>query len=423
MLKIRQAARIQRLGIFLEAEYARQYLGSARLAPLAVAHYVFFGERKGYRPHPLFDPVTFRKNAGGLIKPGECALLAYIDRFADADVSPSAEFEQGWYRWQNPDWSREFTHPFVHCVKSGLLNCRDPAACIDLWKLSREWKVEGRELVSRLFREIAVHGRLEPAVASYTIEELRAHQMAFRGGIAIEKLMDRRGKRRDFLVFVQADAAFDREFLHESRDFDVLLNYYGGAPETLPDDVEIAISQPGTKTTAIDRLLAVEPRLLLEYEAVFFLDNDISLGAQDIERLFWTMKEHDLDLAQPSLSAESDCIWPVFKQPNVGNGVRRVNSAEIMMPCLTRRALAEVGWAFSESISGFGVDLLLGHGMAQKGMNRAAVIGSVVARHEKKIDDKGGEFYNFLRRKNINPKLELWFIMNRFGVRASFDYL
>ena len=83
----------------------------------------------------------------------------------------------------------------------------------------------------------------------------------------------------------------------------------------------------------------------------------------------------------------------------------------------------KVGWAFSESVSGFGSDLLLGHGMAQSGSARAAVIGSVVAHHEKKIDDKGGEFYSFMRRSNINPKLELWSIMNRYGVKPSFDYL
>ena len=144
--------------------------------------------------------------------------------------------------------------------------------------------------------------------------------------------------KRDFLVFVQADIAFDRGFLHEPREFDVLLNYYAGFPEILPADVEIAISQRGTKTTAIHKLLDTEPQLLLEYDAVLFLDNDIAIGAPDIERLFAIMREQNLDLRQASLSAESDCVWPVFKQPSVGDGVRRVNSVEIMMPCLSRPA-------------------------------------------------------------------------------------
>ena len=82
-------------------------------------------------------------------------------------------------------------------------------------------------------------------------------------------------------MFVQADLAFDRGFLHEApHEFDVLLNYYGGSPEAVPAGVDIAISQRGTKTTAIDKLLNSESQLLLEYDAVLFLDNDIALGAE-----------------------------------------------------------------------------------------------------------------------------------------------
>lgn len=135
------------------------------------------------------------------------------------------------------------------------------------------------------------------------------------------------------------------------------------------------------------------------------------------------MRDDRLDLAQASLSPESDCSWQVFKQPNVGAGVRRVNSVEIMMPCLSRRALEKIEWAFSESISGFGVDLLFGYGLAKHGELRAAVIGSVVAHHEKRIDQQGGEFYNFMRRSNINPKLELWSIMKRYGIEQGFVYI
>ena len=228
--------------------------------------------------------------------------------------------------------------PVPSLRKIGLPQGRDPAPCIDVLKLSQTWGVAGADLVTRMYKEINTHGRLRPTEASYTVEELRANQHAFRGAIRIQKLMDRRREKRDFLVFVQADAAFDRSFLDEPRNFDVLLNYFGGAPEAVPAGVDIAISQRGTKTTAIDKILNTEPQLLLQYDAVLFLDNDIALGAQDIERLFATMREHGLDLAQASLSAESDCIWPVFKQPNVGGGVRRVNSVEIMMPCISRRA-------------------------------------------------------------------------------------
>ena len=71
MLKREQVAKVKSYGVFLEAAYASLYLGSACLAPLAVLHYVLVGERKGFRPHPLFDPVKFRMNAGAGVKSDE----------------------------------------------------------------------------------------------------------------------------------------------------------------------------------------------------------------------------------------------------------------------------------------------------------------------------------------------------------------
>jgi hypothetical protein len=423
MLNRSNIARIRGYGLFLEAEYARHYLGTARLAHLAVHHYLLIGERTGCRPHPLFDPIVFRQNAGPRVRRDECALIAYIERFAGDEISPSAEFEHAWYAWQNSDWSQTFSHPFLHCTKVGLPTGRDPAPGVDVQKLEQISGISGNALVSRMYAEILEHGRFSESYAIYTFEELRARQNAFRKGTLVEKLCDRRAARRRFLVFVQASCQFRRDFLHEKRNFDVLLNHYDDRPSIPNPDADIVVYQRGTKTTAISNLLEVESDLLLSYDAVLFLDDDIDLTTRDIERLFATMVEHGLDLAQPSLSPESDCIWHVFKQPNVGGGVRRVNSVEIMMPCLSRRVLQKIGWVFSESVSGFGVDLLLGHVMAQQGETIAGVIGSVVARHEKKINDESGAFYNFMRNSNINPKMELWSIVKRFDVSPNFVYV
>lgn len=415
--------KIKRYGLLLEADYARYYLGSALLAFLAIPHYLLIGERAGYRPHPLFDPITFRKNAGSRVRDDECALLAYIERFAAEDVSPSPEFEHGWYAWQNADWSPNYSHPFLHCVKHGLPTGRDPAPGVDVRQLMRMSGLSGAALVSAIFDDIHRFGRLPDSYAIYSFDELRARQETFRKSIRADKLSDRRTGRRRFLVYVQASCNFQRDFLYGERTFDVLLNHYDRRPDTPNTAADIVIYQRGTKTTAIAQLLETEPNLLTDYEAVLFLDDDIQLTKQQLEMLFASMTDDDLDLAQPSLSPESDCIWPVFKQPNVGDGLRRVNSVEIMMPCLSRRALQEVGWVFAESVSGFGVDLLFGHLLSTRYGARAGVLGSVVARHEKHIDDGEGAFYNFMRDNRINPKMELWSIMKRFDVIPDFVYL
>jgi hypothetical protein len=134
------------------------------------------------------------------------------------------------------------------------------------------------------------------------------------------------------------------------------------------------------------------------------------------------MGRSGLDLAQPSLTPNSHCVWPVFKQPLVGPNVRLVNGVEIMMPAASKFALEKAGWTFGRSVSGFGVDLLLGHEIVDRLGRKAGVVGSVIATHEKVIDDRGGQFYNYMRSIGINPKYELWVIMNDFGLNAEFTY-
>ena len=123
---------------------------------------------------------------------------------------------------------------------------------------------------------------------------------------------------------------------------------------------DIAVVQAGTKTTAIRRLMEFRPDLLLRYQAVLFLDDDVEIDAAGIDALFRAMTAEKLDLAQPALTADSATAYPFLKRPSAAGGVMRVSSVEIMAPALTRRALECAHWVFAESVSGWGSDLLLG---------------------------------------------------------------
>jgi hypothetical protein len=202
-----------------------------------------------------------------------------------------------------------------------------------------------------------------------------------------------------------------------------LVNFYETPSNELAHDADIVVYQPGTKTTAISNLLTQRPEVLLRYDAVLFLDDDIEISVRGIENVFQSMQEHDLALAQPALSEESDCVWSVFKQPNVGDRIRLVNGVEIMMPALTRKAVVECGWVFGTSISGYGTDLLLGKACSERFGGKAGVVGTAIAVHERKIDNKSGPFYDYMRSAGINPKFELWNIIQRYSVVPDFYYL
>ena len=154
---------------------------------------------------------------------------------------------------------------------------------------------------------------------------------------------------------------------------------------------------------------------------MIFLDDDIVLSSPALSHFFAEMDRSGLDLAQPSLTANSTCVWPVLKQPAVGPRVRLINAVEIMMPATTRFTLERAGWTFGRAISGYGVDLLLGHEVVDRLGRKAGVIGTVVAVHEKPIDERNGNFYRFMRSLGINPKHELWTIMKEFGIEAAIE--
>jgi hypothetical protein len=217
------------------------------------------------------------------------------------------------------------------------------------------------------------------------------------------------------LVFVQCGKGFDAAYLGEPRSFDVLLNYYHEG--TVHPEADIAVLQAGTKTTSIRRLMELRPDLLLRYQAVLFLDDDVEIDTSGIERFFRAMTAESLDLAQPALTADSATAYPFLKRPSAGLGVTRLSSVEIMAPALTRRALECAKWAFAESVSGWGSDLLLGPAVRSAfGPNSVGAIGSVAVRHAAPVDLSAGAFYAFLRRYGIDPAHEANRITVDFGV-------
>jgi hypothetical protein len=396
--------------------YARRRLLGRLAAPFAPLHYALIGESRGYRPNAFFDPNVFRAHANIARDASRGLLELYLAHPEPNAPSPSAEFDHGWYMSQNPDWARSHPHPFLHFLEHGLHAGRRPRPDIDVEfvrDITRGVKPRSLEEASfRVFDRTLREGEMEPPLNG---QELRARQDRFYadGQLRIER--DAAHAERHVLVFVQCGKGFDAAYLEEPRAYDVLLNYYHESD--VHPKADIAIVQAGTKTTAIRRLVELRPDLLLRYQAVLFLDDDVETGADGIEALFRAMMAEKLDLAQPALTADSSTAYAFLKRPSAGPGVRRVSSVEIMAPALTRRALESAKWAFAESVSGWGSDLLLGPAVRSAfGPNSVGLIGSVAFRHAAPVDLRAGAYYAFLRRYGVDPGHEANRIAVDFGV-------
>jgi hypothetical protein len=406
---------------FWSRAYARRRLGTERFSALAPLHFALVGERLSYRPNGFFDPRHYRERAalsaaaGGLLD-------HYLARPWENAPSPSAEFDPAWYAAQNPEWRATHPHPFLHFLEAGLPGGRRPRPDIDMAFVRDVIRGRGRsieEAAMRVFDPKPRDGDMKPPLSR---EELVARQERFYADarMRIEREPGTTGRR--LLVYVQCGRGFDAPYLDEPRDYDVLLNYYReGKADPRADAVVV---QAGTKTTAIRRLLDERPDLLLRYEALLFLDDDVEIGKADIHALFAAMAEERLDLAQPALTARSESAWPFLKRPDAPQRVFRVSTVEIMAPMMTRRALKAAGSAFSETVSGWGTDLLLGPTVrAAFGPKSVGVVGSVAVGHARKVDTAGGAFYAYLRRYGIDPAHEANRVVADFGVERHLRLL
>ena len=398
---------------FWPRPYAQRRFGTEGAHLLAAPHYALIGEAKGYRPNGFFDPRFYREaaglgaNAGGLLDD-------YLGS-PHARVAPSPQFDAAWYGDQNPGWRGTHPHPLLHFLEVGLAAGLRPRPDIDMGFVRDVVRGRGRSLEEAAMRVFDPKARDSDMAPPLSREELKARQDRFYADthMRVEKESAETGRR--LLLFVQCGRGFDAPYLDRPRSYDVLLNAYDESPPNPKADAFVV--QGGTKTTAIRRLLETRPDFLLRYDAVLFLDDDVEISSAGIERLFATTEREGLDVAQPSLSADFDFAWPFLKQPQAGAGILRVSTIEIMAPLMTRRALETIGWTFSELVSGWGTDLLLGPA-ARKAFGPASVgaVGAVAVRHARAVDTAGGAFYRYLRRYGLDPAHEANRVVAEFGV-------
>ena len=339
-------------------------------------------------------------------------LVHYLVHGLEARLNPTRYFMTDWYAWQNPDWQKNHYAPYLHYLDVGRREGRDPSPFVDI---TRFRQMAGDRVPVDQIYELILEGHHRPALGVSDPESLVRAQHAFRASIEIYVHKMRPLKRpKPALVVLQAGAGSlaGRWFEEAGRDWDLMINYYD-ATGFVPGMGEYVLFQKGTKFSAMANLVERFAQIFSLYDHVMFLDDDIETSVDDLNRTFEICRSADLDLAQISLSADSSCNWTeLFSRPNA-KSVRDVSAVEIMMPIFSRQSLNHLGATFSQSISGFGLDLVWGK-LASEAGARIAVIDAVVAAHRRAVDQQGGAYYTYLRRNRINAKAELWTMLESY---------
>ena len=197
------------------------------------------------------------------------------------------------------------------------------------------------------------------------------------------------------------------------RSYDVWLNCYESGTRFDGDPVRILDARGTLKWQGMTRLLAEHGDEVLAYDAVWFPDDDVSIAAAEVDRLFQAFHALDLWLAQPALGDGSYYSHPI----TLANGsftARYTNFVEVMAPIFSRSALRACGPSFGGSVSGWGLDRVWPRILGAP-RDRIAILDAVPMVHAHPVG--GGSWYASLP---VPPKEEEARVAARYGLAPPF---
>jgi len=201
----------------------------------------------------------------------------------------------------------------------------------------------------------------------------------------------------------------------DEKEFEVCLLFYHEQINnpSLYSDVDHFFHLKGFKYHMIHRLLTeVHPEWLQQYDHFYFLDDDIEIDTRQINRMFALSKAMDAYITCASLTRDSYCSWPFFKQ-DTNSWCRYVGQIEVMAPLFSRAALAQCLETFIANRSSWGMDSvwpkILGYPE-----DKLVVFDTVTMRHIHPVGK--GELY---QKIGVNPYDEWADIVARYGARRQ----
>ncbi|AEV33907.1 Protein of unknown function (DUF707) [Owenweeksia hongkongensis DSM 17368] len=203
---------------------------------------------------------------------------------------------------------------------------------------------------------------------------------------------------------------------HQGRDFDLVLLYYH--PEVKNQDaVSLAdyfFHLKDYKYKMIYNLFTnIKPELLGQYDYFFFLDDDIKITQETINRSFHIADLFKLLICQPSLTSDSFCSWPILKN-KAGSFLRFMGEVEVMAPIFSREALTKCLPSFVENDSSWGLDTIWTY-LLKFPKDKIAVLDAVQMKHTNPVGE--GELYAKLKHRHQQEWVS---IQKKYGIKKHY---
>ena len=199
----------------------------------------------------------------------------------------------------------------------------------------------------------------------------------------------------------------------DSKSWDLILLYYDEDSFRRTQSQEgKSYFYPGGKWEAYYNFFRDYPEVLNDYDFFWFADDDISIQGKAINKMFQSMNDYDLDIAQPAMSLDSYFSYLVTIQCEFLK-IRFSNFVEVMAPCLRKSVVKDMLPFFKDAFTGMGLDSIWTH-KTRKEPNKIAILDEVVMTHTRPV---GGPLHQKLKEKNITFEEEISSNINKIGIK------
>jgi hypothetical protein len=224
--------------------------------------------------------------------------------------------------------------------------------------------------------------------------------------------------KRRFLVVVRAgDRSQHPQWLAQSvaRNWDLVVHYHGDDRQRYPasGDGLVRIDGEGPKWPALHKLLTDTRDAWRAYDYIWIPDEHLAASCADINRMFELMAALGIELAQPSLSWDSQ-VDQVLTLHNPNFALRYSSFVEPTAACFSRPLLERVLPTFGESISGAGLGYVWPRYL-QSPATQCAILDRVQVTHTRPASAPSQSFNN----NAVDPRAETAHLLKKHGVHDA----
>jgi hypothetical protein len=217
--------------------------------------------------------------------------------------------------------------------------------------------------------------------------------------------------KKNLIISAVGDDSQHKQWLSGDPAFDLILIYYGSSDVIFSDyskDPSSCIRQKGQKFSLIKSFIDSHHELISRYEYVWLPDDDISISSDNLNKLFYTARQYNLQICQPAVISPLGKVAHKITRPIEGYKLRFTNFVEVMMPLFDVKTLLFVCDDFDLSKSAWGLDASWSHRLSYP-KNKIAIIDEITAVHTKPL---GTDYSRF----KVNPRTELNNMLRKYNI-------